>query len=108
MHTRVESVTSPTATLAPGLFDDWCLSRLSKFLEGRASAAQLWNDERARLRPVPPVATVVIKDRATLVRLLASAVAAFGEAYSAGRIVVKGDLVRRSKPSIDALAGRTL
>ena len=43
--------------------------------------------------PAPPVATVVVKDRTTLWRLLRDPEARFGEAYGAGAVDVRGDLV---------------
>ncbi len=44
--------------------------------------------------PAPPVATVVVHDRPTWLRILANPYLQFGEAYSEGRIEVQGDLRR--------------
>jgi cyclopropane-fatty-acyl-phospholipid synthase len=105
MRARTRLALSGAAAFAPGLVDEWCLSRLSRLLHGAPVRLELWNDECAA-PPVPPVATVVVKDRATLVRLLLRPALAFGEAYSAGRLVVKGDLVRLLEAVNRALAGR--
>ena len=105
MRNRTESEISNTAVLAPGMVDAWCLSKLARFLHGAPVRLQLWNDSVAD-PDVSPVATVVVKDRVTLIRLLLQPALAFGEAYSAGRVVVKGDLVRLLEAVNRALAGR--
>ncbi len=53
-----------------------------------------------------PVATIVIRDRGTLVRLLLHTDVAFGEAYSAGRLDVQGDLVAALETINRAFGGR--
>lgn len=106
MHSRMDSVISSSTAFAAGLVDDWCLSKLSTFLQGAPVRLELWN--KGCTNPVvPPVATVVIKDRGTLIGLLRRPALTFGEAYSAGRIVVKGDLVRLLEVVNRALAGRS-
>jgi cyclopropane-fatty-acyl-phospholipid synthase len=103
----MDSVPSTTAGFAPGFFDDWCLSRLATFLHGAPVRLELWN--KSAIDPaLPRVATVVIKDRGTLLRLLRRPALEFGEAYSAGRLVVKGDLVCLLEAVNKALAGRPL
>ena len=52
-----------------------------------------WTGERVDARPGPPVATVRLADRATLVGLLADPQIRFGDAYSEGRIETDGDLI---------------
>ncbi len=56
--------------------------------------------------PAPPVATVVVKDRATLWRVLRDPEAHFGEAYGAGAVDVRGDLVAALDVAYRALTGR--
>lgn len=85
--------------------DAWCLSRLSSFLNGTPVELRLWNDVHTS-PATPPIATVVVRDRATLIRLLRRPALAFGQAYSAGRVVVNGDLVRLLEALNHALAGR--
>src|SRR5579864_748124 len=105
MRPRAHFPISSAVAFAPGLVDEWCLSKLSRLLNGAPVRLQLWNDESAT-PAMPTVATVLVKDRATLVRLLLRPALAFGEAYSAGRLVVKGDLVRLLEAVNRALAGR--
>jgi cyclopropane-fatty-acyl-phospholipid synthase len=52
----------------------------------------LWNGDRVATSATEPVATLHIADRATLVRLCADPDLQFGEAYSAGKLNVEGDL----------------
>ncbi len=94
-----------TAALAPAFLDDWSLSRISKFLHGAPVRLQLWNGRRT-FSETPPVATVLIKDRETLIRLLLRPSMAFGEAYASGRILVTGDLVQALEAVNRALAGQ--
>jgi len=54
----------------------------------------LWNGDRVMTAAADPVATLVIPDRRTLMRLCADPDIQFGELYSAGKIQVEGDLGR--------------
>ena len=103
----------PTSHLVPGpafppagLIDQWCLSRISRALAGAPVRLKLWNGMATTLGPEPVPATVLIKDRGTLVRLLMRPALEFGEAYAAGRLQVDGDLVEMLAGVNEALAGR--
>ena len=54
----------------------------------------LWNGEEFTTSPERPIACVRIRERWTVLRLLAGTDLAFGDAYSEGRIEVEGDLVQ--------------
>lgn len=83
-------VARPSATTA---FDRWCLDRIVAALPGVPVRCILW-DGTARGASAPDaVATVRIHDRPTLLRLLVDPDLHFGDAYSAGRLDVEGDLV---------------
>lgn len=73
---------------------------------------ELWSGESVGPQPAQAVATIRIKDRLTLCRLLFHPELAFGEAYVDGRIEVGGDLVRLIEAVFQApvhpLAGRIL
>jgi cyclopropane-fatty-acyl-phospholipid synthase len=75
-------------------------------LTGADLRVQLWDGRSIVLSDRLPVATVVIGDRATLVRLLYRTDLEFGEAYSAGRLEVQGNLVAAIDAIDRALAGR--
>jgi cyclopropane-fatty-acyl-phospholipid synthase len=85
--------------------DRWCLSRLSASLAGAPVRVDLWNGMSAALGD-PIHAAVLIHDRQTLWRLLIHPAWAFGEAYAAGRLTVRGDLVRMLEGVNRVLAGR--
>jgi cyclopropane-fatty-acyl-phospholipid synthase len=80
--------------ILPRFSDQWLLSRM---LEATGSApVRLQVDGGADVRPLvdDPVATLKIRDRATLLRLLRDPEIGFGDAYMEGGIEVEGDLVR--------------
>jgi len=93
VRARTSSFTSGTATSPIGAFEDWCLSRIAGTLQGAQIRVQLWDGRGVALSERMPVATVVVRDRGTLVRLLYRTDLEFGEAYAAGRLDVQGDLV---------------
>lgn len=77
---------------ATGLFDRWCLSRIVAAFEGTPVHVQLWDGTALSLSDLPPVATILIHDRPTLVSLVRHPEVAFFEAYTGERIEVLGDL----------------
>jgi cyclopropane-fatty-acyl-phospholipid synthase len=52
----------------------------------------LWDGETIATSPLPPVGRMTITDRLTLLKLFSHPMLRFGEAYSAGKITVDGDL----------------
>jgi cyclopropane-fatty-acyl-phospholipid synthase len=72
--------------------DNAILGQLSRALEGVPVELRLWNGETSVVSR-PTVATVVIRDRRTLLGLTARPEMTFGEAYRDGRLDVDGDLV---------------
>jgi cyclopropane-fatty-acyl-phospholipid synthase len=93
VRARTSSFTSGTTTSASGIFEEWCLARMARAFAGANIRLQLWDGRSVALADGMPVATIVIRDRGTLVRLLYRTDLEFGEAYSAGRLDVQGDLV---------------
>jgi cyclopropane-fatty-acyl-phospholipid synthase len=55
---------------------------------------RLWDGQEIAGTPVPPVAHVELRDRETLLKILVNPDLGFGDAYSAGRIEVKGNLIK--------------
>lgn len=86
---RVPLVRPPASTA----IDRWCLDRLVAALPGVAVRCVLWDGCARGASASEAVATVRIHDRPTLLRLLADPDLHFGDAYSAGRLDVEGDLV---------------
>jgi len=65
--------------------------RLLAALGDPAIAIALYDGQRIA-GPLPPIATVVVRDRATWLRVLTNPHVEFGEAYSDGRIEIDGEL----------------
>jgi cyclopropane-fatty-acyl-phospholipid synthase len=71
----------------------WLLRRALKSLGDPRIRVVLWNGEVISVAGAQPVASVIIRDRSTLLRLIANPDLAFGDAYCAGTIEIDGDLV---------------
>src|ERR1700722_17191971 len=77
----------------PRWADQWLLGRISKAVEPESVRIVLGTGE-ATLPAESPVATLVIPDRKTLLRLMFDPEVAFGDAYADGTIQVQGSLVK--------------
>ena len=106
MRVKAHPFTSNLVLRPLDALDRWCLSRLASTLRGSPVRLRLWNGANIALGDATPVATVVVHDRVTLVRLLTQTALGFGEAYATGRLTVQGDLVRMLEGVNRALAGR--
>jgi cyclopropane-fatty-acyl-phospholipid synthase len=73
--------------------DRWLLQRIYDAVGRPPIRLRLGNRVEISSAGSLPLATIVIQDRKTLLNLLLDAEVGFGEGYSAGRIVVEGDLV---------------
>jgi len=89
--TRGPIAARPRATTT--VADRWALARLQRALEPARIRLVLWDGACQYRSPLAPVSTVELHDRATLFQLLWNRDVAFGEAYSAGRLDVHGDLL---------------
>src|SRR5690606_6452556 len=92
LRARTTSFTTDRAGTTSGFVDRWSLNRIGQSLDGADLRLQLWDGHAVTLSP-NPVATIVIGDRATLLRLMLRPDVEFGEAYAAGRMEVQGPLV---------------
>ena len=77
----------------PRSTDQWLLARISKAIEPEPIRIVLGNGE-ATSPAKAPVATLIIPDRKTLLRLMFDPEVAFGDAYADGTIQVQGSLVK--------------
>jgi cyclopropane-fatty-acyl-phospholipid synthase len=93
-----------SGAIAP--IEKWCLARLATFLAGSPVRLQLRDGTTTDPPARDPIATVIINDRRTLVRLLLHPAIEFGEAYMSGRLIVQGDLVGMLEAVNRALDGR--
>ncbi len=89
---RVKTGRAPAAWAEP--FDRWALARLHDALRGAPVVVRLWNGQSIALGNDPPVASVLIHDRRTLLGLVLRPELEFGEAYTDGRLEVQGDLAQ--------------
>ena len=96
------STSSPNAVLRNNFhlrrpfssFERWLLQRVFKVIGPVPIRLVLRDGEGVSPPGTSPLATVWIRDRRTLARLIFDPEMAFGEAYSEGRVRVEGDLVR--------------
>jgi cyclopropane-fatty-acyl-phospholipid synthase len=96
----------PPRVSSSHLLTQWGLARLARAFRGVPVRLELWDGSYADFSTAEPVATVRVRDRATLLNLTMRPAVAFGEAYAAGRIVVDGDLVPMLVAVNQALAAR--
>jgi cyclopropane-fatty-acyl-phospholipid synthase len=93
---RLMATESPTTLLRPARphgVDRRLLALLHRQLGDAPVALQLGTDVESPPRSGPPIATITLRDRRTLLGLLCGRDVAFGDAYMSGRVDVEGDLV---------------
>src|SRR5690349_11184918 len=73
--------------------DEWLLQKIYRAAGQPPVRLGLWNGAELSSKASLAVANIVIQDRTTLLRLLLDPEAEFGDAYSEGRITLKGDLI---------------
>lgn len=83
-------------------FDRWVGARVQARVTPASVRIRLWDGQPLPGAPDRPVADLLIRDRATLLRLIYHADFWFGEAYMSGRALVLGNL----NATIEALTGR--
>ncbi len=76
----------------PGRAERFVLERLGRLLSRARVRLVLW-DGTALTSPDAGAATLVVRDRRTLMRILWDPELAFGDAYADGRVEVRGDLL---------------
>jgi cyclopropane-fatty-acyl-phospholipid synthase len=80
-----------TAGSRPGGFYPWLVRTFMPQLTVPLHI-QLWNGVEFDVGGGPPIATIVVRDRGVILRMLRDPILAFGDAYSDGRLEVHGDL----------------
>lgn len=74
-------------------FDRWLLEKVACRVTPARGRVRIRGGSEAGYMAAPPVATIAVAERRTLIRLILNPEIEFGEAYSEGRIQVEGDLV---------------
>lgn len=100
------NVTSVSPSRRPYFIEKWMLSTVLAGLGHPPIAFELWDGQQIAPAGKKPISRAVIGDPGALWRLLAYPDLQFGELYSAGRIEVKGDLVRFLEAIYRARAAR--
>lgn len=88
---------------SPRFLDQWLLSRIQETTGAAPVRVVIKGGGDIAPTGRAPVATVVIQDHGTLLRLLQDPEVAFGDAYMDGRIEVEGDLVRFLEAAYEGL-----
>src|SRR5262245_13473412 len=91
---RSHVVDAYTATIQPRarIFDRWLAVRLQRAIEAAAVRLELWDGSSPYARDATPIGSVVVHDRATLIGLIVDPDLSFGDAYTEGRVEIRGDL----------------
>ena len=84
--------TAPRARRVSGL-ERWLAKRMLRAMGNPPLRLVLWNGEQIAASDAPPVARVLLHDRATFWKVLLDPDLQFGDAYADGRLEVEGDLV---------------
>lgn len=83
-----------------GLIDRWLAGRVQRLVEPVAVRLELWDGTSSYAGPAQPVGDLVVRDRQTLVGLALNPDLWFGEAYTAGRLAIRGAV----EPVVEALS----
>ena len=91
---RSQVVDAYTATTQPRtrMFDRWLAAWLQRVIEPAAVRLELWDGSSPYSGSQTPIGSVLLHDRRALIGLLLDPDLWFGEAYTAGRLEVRGDL----------------
>src|SRR5215510_16321942 len=91
---RSHAVDAYTTTVQPRarVFDRWLAARLQRAIEPAAVRLELWDGSSPYSRDSSPIGSVLVHDRAALLALIVDPDLRFGDAYTAGRIEIRGDL----------------
>lgn len=83
--------------------DRWLAARVQRTIDPAAVRLELWDGSSAYAGSRQPIGDLVVHDRRTLLGLVVNPDLSFGEAYTAGRLEVRGPL----EPVIEALSAMT-
>jgi cyclopropane-fatty-acyl-phospholipid synthase len=94
-HERTATFGTPSEdTGRPRFLDRWLTARLEHLLATVDVRVQLWDGQSSGTSSRPPIGTLTVGDRRTLLGLIVNPELWFGEAYMTGRLQVQGDLAR--------------
>src|ERR1700752_3855926 len=73
-------------------FDRWLAGHLQRAIAPAAVRLELWDGSSPCSRDMSPIGSVLVHDRAALIGLIVDPDLWFGDAYTAGRLEIRGDL----------------
>jgi len=74
------------------IVDRWLAARLQRAIAPAAVRLELWDGSSPFSSDTAPIGSVLVHDRATLIGLIVDPDLWFGDAYTAGRLEIRGDL----------------
>src|SRR5215813_9925703 len=74
------------------IFDRWLAAHLQRAIAPAAVRLELWDGSSPYSGDTSPIGSVLMHDRAALIGLLIDPDLSFGDAYTAGRLEIRGDL----------------
>lgn len=83
-----------------GIVDRWLAERVQRLVAPVAVRLELWDGTSPFSASHPPVGDLVVRDRRALLGLIVNPNLWFGEAYAAGRLVIRGAV----EPVVEALS----
>jgi cyclopropane-fatty-acyl-phospholipid synthase len=91
---RSQVVDAFTTTLQPParIFDRWLAAHLQRAIAPAAVRLELWDGSSPYSRDASPIGSLLVHDRAALIGLIVDPDLWFGDAYTAGRLEIRGDL----------------
>src|SRR4029453_11385140 len=74
------------------IFDRWLAARLQRAIAPAGVRLELWDGSSPYAGGRAPIGSVLVHDRAALIGLIVDPDLRFGDAYTAGRLEIRGDL----------------
>jgi cyclopropane-fatty-acyl-phospholipid synthase len=90
-QSRLTTSTAHQAS-SPNILDRWLAARIQSIIDPAHVRLELWDGSSPCSERGSPIGDLVVRDRATMVRLLVNPDLSFGESYMAGRLEVRGHL----------------
>lgn len=103
---QTQTVDAYPAVMQPPakFFDRWVATRLQRVIAPAAVRLELWDGSSPYSSDKPPIGSLLVHDRGTLLGLALDPDLQFGDAYTAGRLDIRGELAT----VVEALTRATL
>ena len=91
-ETRSRTTSTARRASSPNILDRWLAARIQSIIGPASIRLELWDGSSPYPEATSSIGDLVVRDRATMVRLLVNPDLSFGESYMAGRLEVRGQL----------------